>query len=846
MGTFASRPWRQKPAPKNGSKAPTKGATALGHPNSSTCPDLSPLPTSAVDSPTDSTVDADSTEDTELARVVREEEHCLDRILTHVEERRFRKPERREVDYDSQLLALRDEIGSARLEDIPPLLEQMERLQGISARQRQLTEGFVDPQSPYFGRMVLNENDRRREVLIGRSTYLDSKAGVRIVDWRDAPVSRLYYRYAEGDQYEETFGERELEGEVLLRRSVTIVDSRLRRIVAPQGTFLRPENGDWRRGGATLKLSGGEGTAARAEQHRKPGKLGVGETFLTSEDKHLREITALIDRRQFELITKPDSGLVVIQGGAGSGKTTIGLHRLAYLAYQDRRRFRPDKMLVVVFNNALARYISHVLPALDVHGVAVRTYESWASKLRQPLVSQLPRLYSDETPAVVTRLKKHPAMMVLIRNYVADQAQTIETRLQRVLDGATAELLEQLSSAWRASRSRPLQHRLHAVLAWADRHRQALTTGQFHAVEREVERALERHQDLRHVWAELLTDRRRLEAAFLQRKERALNERELMRALEWCQRRCAAVLAEDERRQEKDTRPDADGSDDYDAVDGADLHEKATLDVEDDTLFLLLHQALRGPLLRPGTKEALVYEHVLVDEAQDLSPLEMNVVKSCVSKAQSITLAGDVAQRLYMDNGFVGWTDTLAELGLAHVRIEPLKLSYRSTTEIVEFSRAVLGPLADDNEPVAIRHGAPVELFRFADSGDAVGFLAEALRELMSVEPRASVAVVARHPEQAKLFYEGLEKAEAPRVRHIADQDFPFKPGIDVTDVRQVKGLEFDYVILVEVSESTYSADDESRHLLHIAATRAAHQLWILTSGKPSPLLPEALRDRSF
>ena len=84
----------------------------------------------------------------------------------------------------------------------------------------------------------------------------------------------------------------------------------------------------------------------------------------------MKEITPLIDPRQFELITRPDSGLVVIQGGAGSGKTTIGLHRLAYLAYQDPRRFRPDRMLVVVFNEALARYIAQVLPALGIEGVA--------------------------------------------------------------------------------------------------------------------------------------------------------------------------------------------------------------------------------------------------------------------------------------------------------------------------------------------------------------------------------------------------------------------------------------------------------------------------------------------
>jgi DNA helicase-2/ATP-dependent DNA helicase PcrA len=67
-----------------------------------------------------------------------------------------------------------------------------------------------------------------------------------------------------------------------------------------------------------------------------------------------------------------------------------------------------------------------------------------------------------------------------------------------------------------------------------------------------------------------------------------------------------------------------------------------------------------------------------------------------------------------------------------------------------------------------------------------------------------------------------------------------------VTDAKQVKGLEFDYVILVEVSDSAFPADEEARHLLHIAATRAAHQLWIVTSGRPSTLLPEALRSRGY
>ncbi|MCA9605098.1 MAG: ATP-binding domain-containing protein, partial [Myxococcales bacterium] len=267
------------------------------------------------------------------------------------------------------------------------------------------------------------------------------------------------------------------------------------------------------------------------------------------------------------------------------------------------------------------------------------------------------------------------------------------------------------------------------------------------------------------------------------------------------------------------------------------------LDREDDTLLLRFVQRLWGPLSRG--KERLVYEHLFLDEAQDLSPVELAVVVETASEAQSITLAGDVAQRLLMDNGFTGWNDVLGKLGLDHVEIEPLKITYRSTAQIIEFADDVLGPLKNEQQSTATRQGVPVELFEFGHSGEAVGFLGEALRQLMAAEPRASVAVIARYAEQADIYYRGLLNAEVPFMRRIAQQDFPFKPGIDVTDVRQVKGLEFDYVVLLEVSSSAYSEDEEARHLLHIAATRAAHQLWVTSTGNPSPLLPQKLRDHA-
>ena len=222
---------------------------------------------------------------------------------------------------------LRDQINEARLEDVPPLIEEMERLQQVAARRAKVTEGIVDAGSPYFGRLVLEEEERRREVLIGKSTFLDPKTGVRIVDWRDAPVSRIYYRYEEGDDYDENFGGRDVEGEVVTRRSLGVTDGVLatdRHAAGRVPDGAGPASGFKRTKGSS-RLAGGQGAAMRAEGHHKPGRLGTGSDGLGREDKHLPEIAALIDPRQFDLITRPSSGLVVIQGGAGSGKTTIGL-----------------------------------------------------------------------------------------------------------------------------------------------------------------------------------------------------------------------------------------------------------------------------------------------------------------------------------------------------------------------------------------------------------------------------------------------------------------------------------------------------------------------------------------
>ncbi len=855
-----------------------------------------------------------ATGDPDLTRVTSEEEHVLGRVLTNLERAvaAAQSPQEARVtsDYDRELVDLRNQISEARLEDVPPLIQEMERLQQVASRRSEVVQNSADLSSPYFGRLVLKEGGKLREVLIGRATHLDRAGGPSIVDWRDAPVSRLFYCYGEGDEYEETFGGRDVEGEVEVRRSLAIVEGRLRRIVAPQGTFVNRDSTGWSRASVSgTRLVGGAGAADRPTNYRPPGKLGVGDPGDGRPDRFLPEIAALIDPRQFELMTKPTSGLIVIQGGAGSGKTTIGLHRLAYLSFAQRQRFLPSKMLVIVFNTALARYISRVLPALGVEGVAVLTYQKWCEDVRVAHFPKLPDAYSTETPSEVVRVKKHPLMLKAVEIYLGRREATMENDFTRIVSEAAPEIRDELTRFIAQTKGRPLAVRAHAL-------RERVTTlpaasqATAHAIERLLVRVQMNSDQLAAAYAEIVTDKALLAEAFGDE----LVQEDLDRFVRWCVDHTVRATADphDGRTDESAARaaelddedPREDDDDDRSVgIDGRheDTVQPALLDREDDALLLRLWQRARGPLRQRGSRlqmqqsnqprgsgnsgvdpeidrandaeeeqyalpsakssrgkqkpekaAFLRYEHVFVDEAQDLSPIELAVLAHCLTPERSMTLAGDTAQRLFMDNGFTDWATVLEQAGIvlsreAAIEVEPLRLSYRSTEEILGFARSVLGHLAPAEIPKAARTGGvPVELFRFAQSGDAVGFLGEALRELVRAEPLASVALIARFPEQAEMYYRGLQRAEVPNLRRVANQDFVFKSGVDVTDVRQVKGLEFDYVILLDVTSASYPLDDEARHLLHIAATRAAHQLWVICPGIPSALIPESLRERGY
>ena len=531
--------------------------------------------------------------------------------------------------------------------------------------------------TPYFGHMVLREAKRSQEVLLGKVGVTGN--GLSIVDWRNAPISRLFYEYEEEDEYEEEIAGREREGVVLLR------------------------------------------------------------------------------------------------GRAGSGKTTVALHRVAWLHYQDEKRFKPERMLVVMFNKALQTYISRVLPELGISGVSVETFHGWAARmLRRGNVSATPQ---SNTPSEVARLKRHPAITELI-----------ELGLKRL--GAR-------SVAW-------IEERLPPTLmeSWAATPGEGLA--RIAAFRKGLGAAPERRQ-FSPLWAKL--------------RARLLDHTRDLHALYDDPEGAAAVLP----RALHAALPAA-------AARAAAASAAGHMDYEDAALLLRIGQrkaALDPDLTCPW---AGAYSHIVIDEAQDLSTVEIAALVDAADQGRSVTIAGDPAQKILEDAQFEGFEQLLSRLGAGGqltVRLDALQVGHRSTRPIMALALDALGgpDAAGEAALQSSRPGEDVDWLE-GDAPQATAELAAKIAAFRERRPSALVAVLCRRKDGADRWVRDLKAAGLDGVRRADRADFSFQPGVVVSNVHQVKGLEFDGVVIVEPAE--YGARD--RHLLHVAITRAADQLWVFAT----------------
>lgn len=651
-------------------------------------------------------------------------------------------------DIHLQLQDLHELSLSSKEEDIPALLQNAEHLNRILDQlENQEDKEEIDPETPYFAHLRLTENGKARNVFLGRATYLQD--GLRIVDWRNAPVSKLFYLYQEGDEYLEEFGGALHEGEIEARRILHIQNRKLLRVSDSTDTFVFSE-GNWDKySQESIRLAGGEGASLRAGSPLS-SQLGGGVNIRAN--KHLPDIAALLDPDQFELISKETSGVVVIRGSAGSGKTTVALHRIAYLSFADKVRFQPRKCMFMVWGKAMRDYVAHVLPALGVNGVQVETWNLWSRTCVRYMFRALPKTISYQTPSSVSRLKLHPMLNTILEEYI------------------------QQNPINRPSISTVIED-----------------------------------------WAQVLSNIPLLRQAL----KDDFNIGDWENIEDWLIRQTRNISAFVSGDELSDATP-----------------EDIQLDPEDDAILLRLYQLRIGPL---RTRKGLaVFAHLAIDEVQDFSPIEIIVLLNTTDDHQCVTLAGDTRQHISKDAGFASWTEFLDIIGIHNKALSTLEVSYRSTYPITSFA---LSLLINDSQsvPRTTRDGPPVECFTFSEHGACVAFLADALRKLIGQETMANIALLTPSPSVSQMYFEGLRDAGLPKIRMIRDQKFTFSPGIDIVEVSEVKGLEFDYVVIIEPSYKYYPNTAHHQRLLHVAATRAVHQLWITCIDALSPIIPEGV-----
>jgi DNA helicase IV len=263
---------------------------------------------------------------------------------------------------------------------------------------------------------------------------------------------------------------------------------------------------------------------------------------------------------------------------------------------------------------------------------------------------------------------------------------------------------------------------------------------------------------------------------------------------------------------------------------GTPMNDAHTFDAED--VPVLFELARRGAL--PAV-ELPVYDHIVVDEAQLRAPMELAAIGDALSPRGTITLAGDHRQASDETAWFTGWAAARAELRRPRWAEATLAVTYRSVPAISGFARSIVEPGARPAPPDEPPPDPAVWASRCPGALAQAAALCWHLDALITRDPWREICVIARTAEHARRLHAELSRGLDPSL--VQGGDFRFEPGVVVTTAAAVSGLEFDTVVIPDLSPAFYPASPELARALYVAATRARDWLWLLTPDSWSPLV---------
>ena len=666
---------------------------------------------------------------------------------------------------------------------------------------------------PYFARIDFAEDGTRDQELlyIGKMCLIrDEDMKPVIIDWR-APVASLYYEERLGRAHY-LCPKGDVTGELKLKRQFSIEEGQLRNIfdidITTNDEFLQ-------------------------------GYLGA------SADNRLKDIVSTIQAEQNHIIRADMWTPLIVQGAAGSGKTTIALHRIAYLVYTHEKSFNPESFMIIAPNTLFLNYISEILPELGVDRVRQTTFENFGMdligkrfKFRDPN-EKLMLLAMDKDKEQAEKLKMASSLkcsMVfkeLLDNFLDAVESAMLPQKDFTIFNEKVMAYDELQSLFiREYKRLPVKSRLEEL----KKHMTYRVSKKKNAFAAKLEKdCADEVLTLKETMEESPERQAKISEAFTRRDFRlkAL-DREGKKAINDY---LSGILKKQAFEHYKDfilyLRDTA--SNDVEAF-AAQWSQEVIKSgkIETEDLAPIIHIKYRIH----GIDEKIPVRHIVIDEAQDFSAFQLYVIKRII-KDSSFTILGDLCQGIHSYRSLKSWEELIEGVFTdRRSTLLTLEQSYRTTIEIMDAANIVAKKMAIPGVPLAkpvFRHGDPVKLIKDRSMKEREEGVASRIEELLK-KGMNLIAVIAKTAEECELLHYSLKK-KIKDITLITGAEGEYNGGVMVVPAHLAKGLEFDAVILSDCSRNRYGLSDMDAKLLYVAMTRAMHIMDIHYFDEISPLL---------
>lgn len=653
--------------------------------------------------------------------------------------------------------------------------------------------------TPYFGRFDFQEEDFDREkIYIGLYNVIDAKTqDVWVYDWR-APISSVFYRYELGEaKYLAPVGE--ISGEVFLKRQYKIKRSKLKYFFD-----------------SSIRITDD----------------ALQEILSQNSSTTMRQIVETLQKEQDEIIRDTENEVLIVQGVAGSGKTSIALHRIAYLMYEGMSsNLRANNILIISPNDVFSQYISSVLPELGEENVVQATFDDLiSSALKERFIVET----RDQQLEKLIAIQHTPRGHLKAKSIEFKGSEQFIKLLERLIFYYGHQYIKfedvyyhgKLIESKQLIKSRFLNNKIGIPLIKQLKRVEKTLWERIHPLQKQRRKAL---LNVVATNPEHLLEIKPFARLLALREAKALRER-IQKFTEVDYKKVYQLLCTDRKLFAKLTQglnlPEE--IEEILTLTLEDL-EKGKLSYEDSAALLYLKLRLEG-----GNYSEI--RQVVIDEAQDYSQMHYEVFKLLFRNAR-YTILGDVAQSIEREAEDSVY-DAFAKI-LNRSKMTKLSLTkgYRSTYEISSFAQRIYG---GEREAFPFDRHGPVPKVEVLQT--AKGMTEKILQDVEAFleEGFETIAVICKTYQESKQVYQslsrGLRESERFKLHLVHPREGQIEKGILIIPAYGAKGLEFDCALLYGVDQKNYQSDLD-RRLLYISCTRALHRLKLYAEERVSDLL---------